>query len=143
MTTKETLDKFKTVNSKHRNSTQALIPNENSQHYKRDVAKFYGESYKSSDRESDRGSIFQGNAANFYGLDQPAEGDKPFVIHKNDLEDPNKNKKMKSVLNQRRLKKHEMNMERNPTFSKNLRRFWGMKSQGKYSFLFAQNQMII
>lgn len=41
------------------------------------------------------------------------------------VEDPNKGK---SVLNEMRLKEHDNNMKRDPTFGKNLKRFWGMKS---------------
>jgi hypothetical protein len=36
-------------------------------------------------------------------------------------------------LNERRLREHEMNMERDPKFGKNLRKFWGMKSNATAS----------
>ena len=108
-----------------------MLLNPNSQHYKRDVAKFYGEPYKPSDQGSSMGSIFQENAAEFYGLPKPASGEKLFKINPEDLKDPNAGKKPESVLNERKLKQHELNMQRNPTFGKNLRRFYSLKSQGK------------
>lgn len=104
------------------------------QHFKRDQAKFFGEDYVPSDKGSDRGSIFQQNAAEFYGVDKPAHGEQPFRISQNNLQDPRKNEpKNVSVLNEMKLKEHERNMQRDPKFSKNLQKFWGMKSQGASS----------
>lgn len=52
----------------HQHSVPAQIEvNPNSQHYKRAQAQFYGENYNPSDKSSDRGSIFQENAAHFFG----------------------------------------------------------------------------
>lgn len=100
------------------------------QHFKRDQAKFYGEEYVPSDKSSDRGSIFQNNAAQFYGMEAPAHGEKPFKITQKDLADPRKDQpKNVSVLNEMRLKEHEQNWKRDPKYDKNLRKFWGMKSQ--------------
>ena len=109
-------------------------PPVNSQHYKRAQAQFYGQSYVPSDKSSDRGSIFQDNAAEFYGLEKPVHGQKPFHISTRNLEDPKKNQpKNTSVLNEMKLKEHERNMQRDPKFGKNLRKFWGMKSQATNS----------
>lgn len=133
LTTKETIDNFQIgSNQEHRKTTTNLNIDMTKQHLKRDAAKFYGESYKSSDVGSSKGSIFQENAAEFYGMAKPEHGEKPFKIHKEDLQDPKTKNPKKSVLNERRLKKHEMNMQRHPMFGKNLRRFWGLKSQSKY-----------
>jgi hypothetical protein len=130
MSTKEAMGRFKNIHDPHRKTTSALEINENKQHYKRDMNKFYGESYHPSEG-SEMGSIFQNHAADFYGLEPPEGNAKPFKIDKNGLEDPNKNVKPESVLNQRRLNQHELNMQRNPTFGKNMRKFYGMKSHGK------------
>ena len=131
ITTSEAIERFKNVNDPHRRTTTALLENESGQHLNQAQAKFWGENYKPSDQGSEMGSIFQHNAAEFYGLDMPEKGEKPFKINKDNFVDPNKNKKPTSVLNERKLKEHEMNMQRNPTFSKDLRRFYGMKSYGK------------
>ena len=109
-------------------------PPQNSQHFKRDQAQFYGQSYAPSDKSSDRGSIFQGNAAQFYGMEPPQHGEKPFKISTKNLSDPSKGQTQQpSVLNEMKLKEHERNMQRDPKFGKNLRKFWGMKSQATNS----------
>lgn len=101
--------------------------NKRSQHFKKSAAQFFEQSYAPSDKGSDRGSIFQNNAAEFYQTTQPKEGERPFKIHEGDLKDqaPNKGK---SVLNEMKLKQHDHNMQRDPNYGKNLKRFWGMKS---------------
>ena len=48
--------------------------------YKRNEAVFFGE--KPDDRASSRGSVFQQNAAHFYGYETPATGERPFEIPK-------------------------------------------------------------
>lgn len=101
----------------------------NSQHFKRDQAQFYGHSYVPSDKSSDRGSIFQNNAAEFYGMEKPGHGEQPFRITSQDLKNPAQSQpKQVSVLNEMRLKEHERNIQRDPKFGKNLKKFWGMKS---------------
>ena len=132
LSTKDAIERFKNIHDPHRKTTTSLLLDESGQHYKRDLANFYGESYKPSDQGSEMGSIFQDNAANFYGMEKPEKGERPFKIHKNGLQDPNKGKKKNSVLNERRLKQHELNMQKNPTFTKNLKRFYGLKSYGKF-----------
>jgi hypothetical protein len=100
------------------------------QHFKKDQAAFYGQSYAPSDKSSDRGSIFQQNAAEFYGLDKPVHGEKIIQISSKQLKDPQKQQNVQkgSVLNEMKLREHERNMERDPKFGKNLRKFWEMKS---------------
>ena len=134
LSSKDEIERFKKIGRPQSSSNANLHVNKDSQHYKRDLAKFYGEPYKPSDQGSSMGSIFQENAAEFYGVQKPAHGDKPFKINKDDLKDPNTGKKPESILNERRLKQHELNMQRNPTFGKNLRRFYGLKSQGRNIF---------
>ncbi len=80
-----------------------------------------------SDKGSEKGSIFQQNAAAFYETVKPKPGERPFKISEKNLKDKNADKG-KSVLNEMRLREHEKNMERDPKFGTNLRRFWGMKS---------------
>lgn len=106
--------------------------NKNGQHFKRDQAKFWGQSYKDSDRGSEKGSIFQDNAAEFYGTDKPAQGERPFKISEDNCKQSNDNKG-KSVLNEMRLKEHDYNQQRHPGYGKNLKRFWGMKSVSSVS----------
>jgi hypothetical protein len=117
-------------------------PNPNSQHYKKDMANFHGQTYVPSDKGSDRGSIFQNNAAEFYGAEKPAHGEKPFRISENNLQDPNKQLQnaVGSVLNERRLKEHEKNMQRDPRFGKNERKFFGLKSQPTNSAYSSSNR---
>ena len=81
-----------------------------------------------SDKGSERGSVFQANAAAFYEQAPPKTGQPKVHFKEEDCkaeQDPNAGK---SVLNDRRLREHDRNMERDPKFGKNLRRFWGMKS---------------
>jgi len=47
--------------------------------YKKDQAKFFGVDY--SDTQS-QGSVFQKNAANFFGEEQPGPGQRPWKIQK-------------------------------------------------------------
>jgi hypothetical protein len=56
------------------------VVNTAGQHYKRDQAKFFGTSYVPSDAGSERGSIFQQNAAAFYETAKPKPGERPFKI---------------------------------------------------------------
>jgi len=128
MTTQQAMENFKTTNNPHRNTTTDLHIDDSKQHFKKDAANFYGENYKSSVAGSAKGSIFQDNAAEFYGLPHPEHGEKPFKVNEQDLKDPKAVPK-KSVLNERRLKNHELNMQRHPKYGKNMRRFWGLKSQ--------------
>jgi hypothetical protein len=124
---------FKNLGQGPKPERKTEVP-KNHQHFKKDQAHFYGQSYVPSDKSSDRGSIFQNNAAEFYGMEKPAHGEKPFQISSKNLEDPRKQQQNKgSVLNEMRLKEHERNMERDPKFGKNLRKFWGMKSVGTNS----------
>lgn len=44
--------------------------------YKRNEAKFFGE--KEESRKSSRGSVYQQNAAHFFGYETPEHGDRPF-----------------------------------------------------------------
>jgi hypothetical protein len=70
----------------------------------RNAAKFYGVD-KFSDTLSSQGSIFQKNAAAFYGMEPPATGERPFKIAKPSIEQV-KNNKGFSVLNEQRTKQH-------------------------------------
>jgi hypothetical protein len=116
------------VGDTHRKTTSNLTVDENCQHFKRDQAKFWGEKYQFSDEDmSNKGSVFQDNYAEFYGMPKPEKGAKPYKVKMNNLMGDNKNNK-KSVLNERRLKAHDLNMQRNPSFKKNQKRFWEMKS---------------
>lgn len=78
--------------------------NTNAQAYKQNKAQFFGEKY--SDRESvASGSIFQRNAANFYGLELTA-GEK---FNKQAMAETLKQDQetgQASVLNQQRLREH-------------------------------------
>ena len=57
------------------------------------------------------------------GTDVPKSGERPFKIDKNAKgQDFTKNKGT-SVLNEQRLREHENNMQRDPAFRKNLKRF--------------------
>jgi hypothetical protein len=128
LSTNQVMENFKnSSNDPHRRTTTDLHLDMTRQHFKKDAANFYGESYKSNDPASSKGSIFQDNAAEFYGLDHPEHGDKPFKIHQENLKDPKVGMKQ-SVLNEKRLKNHENNMQRHPMYGKNLKRFWGQKS---------------
>lgn len=131
LSTKEAIEKYNELKANHRKTTTDLHVDQTKQHFKKDAAHFYAETYKTSDVGSSRGSIFQDNAAEFYGVPKPEHGEKPFRINKKNLKDPS-NVPKTSVLNERRLKNHEMNMQRHPMYGKNLRRFWGLKSQSKY-----------
>lgn len=46
--------------------------------YQRNEARFFGE--KQDDRASSRGSVFQKNAAHFYGNETPPHGQRPYEI---------------------------------------------------------------
>lgn len=131
LTTAQAMEEYKNSEDPHRKTTTDLKMPLNKEHFKKDAAVFYGDSYASSAKGSSKGSIFQDNAAEFYGLPKPENGEKPFKIHKEDLKDPKAGKKQ-SVLNERRLKKHEYNMQRHPMYGKNLRKFWGLKSNSKF-----------
>ena len=127
LTTQQMMDEYKTDSvNKHRKTTTDLLDIQNKQHFKKDTANFYGESYKSSEK----GSIFQGNAAEFYGLPKPQNGEK--IIDPDEIVIPKNKPPKQSVLNERRLKAHELNMQRHPMYGKNIKRFWGLKSQGKF-----------
>lgn len=124
------IDQNRFTNVNQGGATQVVRTPGSEQHFKRAQAQFYGEEYQYSDAGSDKGSIFQHNAANFYGMDPPAHGERPFKISESNLKNPNQNEpKNTSVLNERRLMEHERNMQRDPKFGKNLKQFWGMKSQ--------------
>lgn len=128
LSTNQVIDNYRnSSNDPHRKTTTDLHVDITKQHFKKDTANFYGESYKSNDQGSSKGSIFQDNAAEFYQTEHPKNGEKPFKIHQEDLKDPKLNQKH-SVLNERRLRNHEMNMQRHPMYGKNLRKFWGLKS---------------
>lgn len=114
--------------------------NTNAQHFKRDQAHFYGKSYAPSEGSSDMGSIFQNNFAEFHGLEKPAHGERPFQIPKQPSQPTIQQQNAGSVLNERRLKEHEANMQRDPKFGKNLRKFWGMKSNPTNSAFSSSNK---
>ncbi len=61
--------------------------NTKGQHFKQDQAKFFGQTYVPSDKSSDRGSVFQNNAAAFYETAKPKAGEKPFKISQRDCKD--------------------------------------------------------
>ena len=65
------------------------------------MAQFHGEKFE----VSSQGSIFQKNAANFYGIEQPRKGERPFEIRKPTKEEVCKSKGF-SVLNEQKLKQH-------------------------------------
>lgn len=142
----DTMQKRETDPNKFQNmgkgtGTNKIATPDNGQHFKRDQAKFWGESYVPSDKSSDRGSIFQQNAAEFYGMDKPPQDESQFRVSKNQLSDPNKNQpKQTSVLNEMKLKEHERNMQRDPKFGKNLRKFWEMKSVATNSNFASSNK---
>lgn len=94
----------------------------NSQKYKKSQATFHGEAYKNSDVGSEKGSVFKRNAQEFYSSEIPIEH--PVTVKEADLKD-NRPAPPKSVLNDMRLKEHEWNMQRDPWFGKNQKRFWG------------------
>ena len=106
--------------------------NQNSQHFTKAKHDFYGEKYQPSDKGSEKGSVFQANAAAFYEVEKPKHGERPFKINEENLKD-NRPAPGKSVLNEMRLREHERNMERDPKFGKNLRKFWGLKSNATAS----------
>lgn len=129
MTTNQMIEEYQKVSNAHnRNTTSDLMKVEKKQHFKRDAAKFYGNSYKSSEM----GSIFQDNTAEFFGVEKPPHGE---IIVDPNIKPPMSKPKKTSVLNERRLKNHEMNAQRHPMYGKNLKRFYGMKSTGSFSFL--------
>lgn len=66
--------------------------------------------------------MFKKNAQEFYTSEIPI--DQPVKIKEQDLKDT-RPPQPKSVLNDMRLKEHERNMQRDPRFGKNLKRFWG------------------
>ena len=57
---------------------------------------------------SSQGSIFQKNAATFYGIKPPLPGERPIKIEKPSI-DMVKTSKGFSILNEQRLKQHVMN----------------------------------
>lgn len=126
LTTHQIVKEYTNSDSNHWKTTTDLHEAENKQHFKKDAANFYAESYKSSEK----GSIFQDNAAVFYDMPKPPHGEK--IINPSDLNPKMLRENNKSsVLNERKLKAHELNMQRHPMFGKNLKRFYGMKSAGK------------
>lgn len=137
----EEIDRSKFQNLGQGHKVEKPGVNTNAQHFKRDQAQFYGKSYVPSDKSSDRGSIFQHNAAEFYGEEKPTHGARPYQIpKKNSNAAKAPQQKNESVLNERRLKEHERNMQRDPKFGKHLRKFWGMKSNATNSAFSNSNQ---
>ena len=93
--------------------------------YKNDAKKFYG--VDKAETES-QGSQFQRNAAVFMGTNMPQSGERPIHIEKNAQGEDFSTVKGGSLLNAERLKEHERNMERDPNFKKNLKRFHALPS---------------
>lgn len=62
--------------------------------------------------------------------EMPNSGERPFKIDKNAQGTSNNFSKIKgtSYLNEQRLKEHEVNMQRDPNFKKNMKRFHGLPS---------------
>lgn len=60
------------------------------------------------------------------GTDVPESGERPYKIDKNANADSKP--KGASYLNEQRLKQHELNMQRDPNFKKNMKRFHGLPS---------------
>lgn len=79
--------------------------NVQSQHFARNAAGFFGNEFKESDAGSERGSIFQHNAARFYEMDEPGPGEKPFRVEKQGEVGAAAQRSV-SVLNEQRLKEH-------------------------------------
>mmetsp|Transcript_32226 Transcript_32226/g.39971 ORF Transcript_32226/g.39971 Transcript_32226/m.39971 type:complete len:87 (+) Transcript_32226:1801-2061(+) len=63
------------------------------------------------------------------GTEIPGSGERPFKLDKN-AEGSNAHNKVKgtSYLNEQRLREHEVNMQRDPNFKKNMKRFHGLPS---------------
>jgi hypothetical protein len=74
--------------------------------------------------------VFKQNAQEFYTSEIPI--DHPVKIREEDLKDT-RAPPPKSVLNDMRLKEHEYNMQRDPKFGKNLKKFWAQKSNSTVS----------
>lgn len=104
-------------------TAQGPSVNTNSGAYKKAHAAFFGEARAETESQ---GSNFQRNAAHFMGTDTPLCGERPFKINKTIPGEaaPAQN----SYLNDKRLKEHETNMERDPKFKKNLKRFYACPS---------------
>lgn len=81
--------------------------NQQSQHYKKTAAQFYGHSYKASDKGSEKGSVFQANAAAFYETAKPKPGAPKVHLNEANFKDNTKQHQGKSVLNEMRLKEHD------------------------------------
>ena len=62
------------------------------------------------------------------GTDMPAPGERPVHIDKNAPGEDFKTVKGNSVLNAERLLAHERQMEKDPAYRKNLKRFHGLPS---------------
>lgn len=88
--------------------------------YKQNEAKFYGE--KEESRPSSKGSIFQKNAAHFYGFETPLHGERPFSVPQN-FEAPKQ--APKPVLAQRAM----VNQTRDPKYEKNAEKFFGIDQE--------------
>lgn len=91
--------------------------------FKKDTAGFYGADKWEA---SSQGTNFQRNAAAFLGTDMPNSGERPFKIDKTK---PAEKPQGGSYLNAQRLHEHENNMQRNPNFKKNMKRFHGLPSE--------------
>ena len=70
--------------------------------------------------------MFQKNAANFYGTDTPNVGERPFKVPKTIPQGAAEGGR--SILNERRLHEHEMQMANDPNYKKNQKRFFGVPS---------------
>lgn len=99
--------------------------NTNTGLYKKDAKKFYG--VDKAETES-QGSQFQHNAALFLGTDMPAPGERPIKIDKNAPGVDFNKIQGGSVLNAERLREHERQMERDPVYKKNIKRFYALPS---------------
>jgi hypothetical protein len=106
--------------------------------YKRNEAKFFGE--KDEPRPSSNGSVYQQNAAHFYGYETPLHGERPFT-------QPPKLAPTapapKPVLAQRTM----VNQKRDPKYEQNAVKFFGIEQEKpaakqKYSYEQRLNKFI-
>lgn len=104
--------------------------NTNTGLYKKDARQFYGADKAETESQ---GSCFQKNAAVFMDTNMPGPGERPFKIDRNAKGEDFKRIKGTSLLNEERLREHERNMERDPIFKKNMKRFYCLPSHATNS----------
>ena len=98
--------------------------------YRKDRAAFFDDQ---KFEVSSQGTQFQHNAAAFMGIAKmPKSGERPFKLDKIAKNCKATERKVSatpsSYLNEQRLKQHEINMQRDPNFKKNVKRFHGLPS---------------